>query len=498
MGDISGLDNLAPATTAATPFSPTFGASAAGSFTTEPRTGDPYRYQTGFGNRFATEAVPGALPSGGQNVPQKCRYDLYSEQLNGTSFISSRQSLQHVWMYRVRPSVAHRPLERMALSPDLEACFAPQNPNVHYTPLTYTWGPLDIPEASQSINFYQGIKTMGGRGDPTIREGVAVHMYAANTSMGNEAFCNNDGDMLIIPQVGRLDVQTELGRVMVRPGEIFVMQAGIRFRVLLPDGAVHGYIQEIFGSHYELPEMGPVGTNGLAHPRDFEMPVASFDIDESKWTIVHKLTGELYCYDQAWTPFDVVAWHGNYVPYKYLLEKFVALSSSMKEQLDPTIYTVLMAKSKWDGVSLTEFAVFTPKWATATNTFRPPYYHRNMATEIGGLICGKYGGSAREQEAGGLTLEHSYMPHGESYEAWVKATTTPLEPMLVGVGSIGFMLHLSSHFSVTKFAMERHNTIKIQRPEFWDNMKGHFLENLAEVNKALAESGLPALGTRPA
>jgi homogentisate 1,2-dioxygenase len=186
-------------------------------------------------------------------------------------------------MYRIRPSVAHRPLEPLGSYPDIEACFFPQNADIKFTPLTYTWGPLDIPEPTAKVNFYQGIKTMGGHGDPTVKEGLAVHMYAANASMGNEAFCNNDGDMLIIPQVGRLDVQTELGRLMVRVGEICVIQAGMRFKVDLPDGQAHGYIQEIFGHHYELPELGPIGSNGMAHPRDFEVPVASFDIDDSKW-----------------------------------------------------------------------------------------------------------------------------------------------------------------------------------------------------------------------
>uniref|UniRef100_A0A093Y6D0 homogentisate 1,2-dioxygenase n=1 Tax=Talaromyces marneffei PM1 TaxID=1077442 RepID=A0A093Y6D0_TALMA len=395
-----------------TPVQSTYGRSATDCYTSPPTAKDPYRYMVGFGNRFASEAVPGTLPEGGRNVPQKCAFDLYSEQLNGTSFISSRQTLQQVWMYRIRPSVAHRPLEPMAANDDIEACFSPSNPSIKYTPLTYTWGPLDIPEATTPTTFLTGLKTMGGHGDPTNKEGIAIHMYAANASMGNEAFCNNDGDFLIIPTEGALDIQTELGRMMVCPGQVCVIQAGIRWKVSLPDGQARGYVQEIFGSHYELPELGPLGSNGMALPRDFEIPVASFDIDETKWTIIHKLTGELFSYEQAWTPFDVVAWHGNYAPYKYELSKFVSFNSTLKEQVDPTIHTVLMAKSKIPGVSLTEFAAFLPKWQTSTNTFRPPYYHRNMATEIGGLIYGKYGGSAREQVAGGLTLENSYMPHG--------------------------------------------------------------------------------------
>ncbi|KAJ9144247.1 putative Homogentisate 1,2-dioxygenase [Pleurostoma richardsiae] len=473
----------------------TYGRSASEGFTYEPKPDDPYRYLQGFGNRFSSEAIPGAIPEGGRNVPQKCPYDLYSEQLNGTSFVSPRQTLQHVWMYRVRPSVAHRPLEPMPANDDIQACFSPFNPSVKFNPLSHTWGPLDIPPETESTTFVDGLKTMGGHGDPTTKEGIAVHMYAANMSMGNEAFCNNDGDFLIIPNEGRLDIQTELGRMLVKPGQICVIQAGIRWKVSLPDGAAKGYVQEIYGTHYELPELGPLGSNGMALPRDFETPVASFDIDETTWKIIHKLAGEMYCYEQSWTPFDVVAWHGNYAPYKYELSKFVAFNTTMKEQVDPVVHTVLMAKSKIPGVSLSEFAAFLPKWQTSTNTFRPPYYHRNMATEIGGLIYGKYGGTSRQQVAGGLTFENSYMPHGESYEGWLKATTEPNENMLVGTESLGFMLHISCHFSLTTFAMERHNCIRPQRPAFWDNVKAHFLDNIPAVNKMLQEKGLSTLGS---
>lgn len=210
------------------------------SFATTPTSADPYSYQVGFGNLFASEAVPGALPESGRNVPQRCPYDLYSEHLSGTSFISSRATAQNVWMYRVRPSVAHYPLKQLESQSHLEACFSTHNSNVKFTPLTYTWGPLDLPSDTEEVNFVQGLKTMGGNGDPTQKEGTAVHLYAANVSMKNQAFCNNDGDFLVIPQLGRLDIQTEMGNMMVRPGEICVIQAGIRFKVSLPDGPIRG------------------------------------------------------------------------------------------------------------------------------------------------------------------------------------------------------------------------------------------------------------------
>jgi homogentisate 1,2-dioxygenase len=215
-----------------------------------------------------------------------------------------------------------------------------------------------------------------------------------------------------MPQEGRLDIQTELGNLMIRPGELAVIQAGIKFRVRLPDGPARGYVQEIFGSHYELPELGPVGSNGMAMPRDFEHPLASFDVDQASWTIVCKLAGQLFEYEQEHTPFDVVAWHGNYVPYKYAMEKFINSATVDREQSDPSIYCVLMAKSKVPRVALTELLVFTPRWSVSENTFRPPYYHRNVCTEMMGLIYGTWHGSVTMLEPGGLSYEPSLMPHG--------------------------------------------------------------------------------------
>lgn len=344
----------------------------------------------------------------------------------------------------------------------------------------------------------QGIRTVAGQGDPTLREGIAIHVYAANISMAKRAFCNNDGDFLILPQHGRLNIQTELGWLMVRPGELVVIQAGLRFRVLLPDGPVRGYIQEIFGTHYDLPDLGPVGSNGMALPRDFESPVASFDIDTEKstWEIIYKLAGSLHRCSQHYTPFDVVAWHGNLVPYKYAIEKFINLANVEKDQADPTIYCVLTAKSKTPGVSLTDFLVFTPKWITTKDTFRPPYYHRNMSTEIMGLIYGKYNGSSHVLEPGGLSYEASYMPHGETYETWKDATSRELKPERVCEDTIAFMFHISVPMFVTKWALrgEGAKSLHPSSPTQWDNAKAPFLDHLDEVNLDLEAAGLPLLG----
>ncbi|KAK2597323.1 hypothetical protein QQS21_006097 [Conoideocrella luteorostrata] len=470
-------------------------------FLTEPSSFDPHRYQTGFGNRFASEAVPNVLPVG-QNVPQRVKYDLYSEQLNGAPVISSRNAIRHTWMYRIRPSVAHGQVSRAHnLNTHIESCFSAANSKVEFVASQQSWDPFPIPEvhdpssASGGINFIQGIRTVGGQGDPTLREGLAIHIYTANASMECSAFSNNDGEMLILPQQGRINVQTELGWLMVPPGEILVIPAGIRFRVLLPDGPSRGYIQEIFGTHYELPEFGAVGSNGLALPRDFESPVASFDVDETLWTITNKLAGSLHNCQQHHSPFDVVAWHGNLVPFKYALGRFVNMANANKDQADPTIYCVLTAPSKVLGVSLTDFLIFTKKWITAEDTFRPPYYHRNMSTEIMGLVYGKYGGSSHALDGGGLSYEASYMPHGETYDTWKDATTRELENVVICEDTMAFMFHIGVPMYLTKWATqgEGSRTLHTRDPRQWDNLQAHFIHHLDEVNADLEAAGLPTL-----
>lgn len=429
-------------------------ATAKAGFTTTPTSIDPYSYQVGFGNRFATEALPGALPQA-RNTPQKCKYDLFSEQLNGTPFVSARASQLHAWLYRIRPSAAHRPVKKSPINPNLEASFSTANPNTHFEPQDLSWGKALLPEESDSIDFVEGLKTIAGHGDAMDKEGLAIHIYTANIDMCKTAFVNNDGDFLIMPQRGRLDIQTEFGHMMVRPGELAVIPAGIKFKVRLPDGPVRGYVQEIFGSHYELPELGPVGSNGMAMPRDFEYPLASFDVEQATWKIRCKLAGQLYEYEQEHTPFDVVAWHGNYVPYKYAMEKFVNSATVEKDQSDPSIYCVLMAKSKTAGVALTELLVFTARWSVPMNTFRPPYYHRNVCTEIMGMIYGEWNASTVFLEPGGLTYEPSLMPHGgedrplkemfncpnkyvtESFERWSEATNAELGPERANEDTMG-------------------------------------------------------------
>ncbi|TCD61924.1 hypothetical protein EIP91_007716 [Steccherinum ochraceum] len=463
-------------------------ATAKAAFSTPTQKADPYIYQVGFGNSFASEAVPGALPVG-QNSPQKNKYGLYAESVNGTSFVAPRAENQRTWIYRMRPSVAHDGFVPAKANPYMETSFTANNPKIHVSPTQLAWHPLEIPK--EPTDFIEGFRTIAGNGDPLLREGLAIHLYLANKSMEKKAVVNSDGDMLILPQQGRLDIQTELGNLMVRPGELVVIQRGLKFKVSLPDGPVRGYIQEIFGGHYELPELGPLGANGLANVRDFEHPVAKFDIDtNSPWEIVYKVGGKLFTCKQDHTPFDVVAWHGNYVPYKYAMEKFIGVGSITKDHIDPSIFCVLTAKSKTPGVPLADFLIFSGRWDVASGTFRPPYFHRNCASELMGLIYGEYGGRSDAFQPGSVSYETGFCPHGVSWDVYKAASEMDLVPMRVHEGTLAFMFESSMMFGITDFAMnseKRHE----HEPGMWNDLKNNFVEQLDQVNADLKAAGLP-------
>ncbi|KAF8579366.1 homogentisate 1,2-dioxygenase [Ramaria rubella] len=456
---------------------------------TDPSERDPYVYQTGFGNRFASDAIPGTLPLG-QNNPQRCKYGLYAEQVTGTAFVAPRCENQNAWLYRIRPAVAHDGFTALARNPDLESNFLPANPRISLSASQLSWQPIGIP--SVETDFIDGLKTVAGCGDSSLREGLAVHLYAANVSMGKKAFVNTDGDFLIVPSQGRLDIQTEFGKLMVRPGEIVVIQRGIRFKVSLPNGPSHGYIQEVFGAHYELPELGPLGANGLANARDFEYPVASFDIDQTPWDIVYKVSGSLHLCKQRHTPFDVVAWHGNYVPYKYALEKLITVGSLTRDHIDPSIFCVLTARSKTAGTPLADFLAYGPRWDVAYNTFRPSYYHRNAASELLGLIYGAYPGRAGFQP-GGLNFTPPFSPHGPTSGPFKAASEAELKPQWISVGSLAFMFESSMTLALTEYAIKRANTMRPVDPKTWEGLKPLFLDNLDQANEDLRALGLAEL-----
>ncbi|PBL04157.1 homogentisate 1,2-dioxygenase [Armillaria gallica] len=453
--------------------------SASASFVSSP-SGDPYKYQVGFGNRFASEAIPGTLPQG-QNHPQKNKYGLYMEGMTGSPFIAPRPQNLHAFLYRIRPSLDHKKFVRLPDNPDMESNFLPINPKVHISPTQLNWSPPPLPSSSDKVDFIAGLKTIGGNGEPTAREGLALHLYVANADMKSKAFCNSDGDMLVVPQQGRLDVQTEFGRMMVRPGELMVIQKGMKFKVSLPDGPSGGYVQEIFGSHFELPDLGPIGGHGMANPRDFEVPLASFEIDETRWE--GKIGGQLFSAAQDHTPFDVVAWQGNYVPYKYAMEKFIFVGSLSRDHLDPSVFTVLTAKSKATGIPLVEVLTVSERWDVATDTFRPPYYHRNNATEIAALIYGEFGDRFTP---GGLTLQTVFCPHGPPPEVHKAATVAELKPERATKDAMLIVLETPMVLSMTDYAMNPAGTVTESEPL---SFSPDFIAHLDEINADLKAAG---------
>ncbi|KDN59845.1 putative homogentisate 1,2-dioxygenase [Colletotrichum sublineola] len=461
------------------------------SFATRPN--DPYTYQPGFNNSFESEAIAGTIPRG-QNSPRSIRYGLYAEQITGSSFVAPRHANKKAWLYRSRPAVAHqgfaRPLTLFAQTElpdnkDTESTFLPINPRVHVSPTQLAWKPFPVPDG-QDVDFVQGLKTVAGSGDPTLREGVATHVYLCNKSMTKKAFANSDGDWLIVPQQGALDIQTEFGFLYVQPGEICAIQRGLRFKVNV-EGPTRGYILEVWGSSWELPELGPLGANGLANARDFLYPVASYEVSkDDPWDIVYKLGGKFFNSTQRHCPFDVVAWHGNYVPWKYDLTKFVNVGSISVDHIDPSIFCVVTAKSRDPTAPLADFLIFSPRWDVASHTYRPPYYHRNGASELMGLIYGDYGGRSDEFQPGSISFECGFVPHGVAYEQFAAASKEDPPVMQISLGSIAFMFETSRALTITDYAW--HSKEKHEHdPKMWDDLVDNFSK--FEIDPALIKNG---------
>ncbi|KAF4763196.1 hypothetical protein HAV15_001547 [Penicillium sp. str.  len=448
------------------------------------RRNDPYEYQSGFGNAFTSEAIPGTIPHG-QNSPRNVRFGLYAEQMTATAFVAPRHCNKKAWLYRVRPTVAHQGFTELPDNKDTEANFLPLNPRIHISPTQLAWHPFDIPE-SEEVDFVSGLKTIAGSGDPTLREGLATHVYVANTSMKKKAFVNSDGEFLIVPQQGALDIQTEFGPIFVQPGEIVIIQRGIRFSVNLPDGPSRGYILEVWGTQFELPELGPLGANGLANERDFLSPVAQYEVVQEPWEIIYKLGGKFFRSTQDHSPYDVVAWHGNYVPYKYDLTKFVNVGSISVDHIDPSIFCVLTAKSRDLTAPLADFLTFSPRWDVASHTYRPPYYHRNAASELMGLIYGGYGGRSDEFKPGSVSFECGMVPHGVAYEEFKDATDNAPPVMQISKASIAFMFESCRPFTITDYAWNSKNKHE-HEPKMWDSLVDNFSKHAKEVDEILAQ-----------
>jgi homogentisate 1,2-dioxygenase len=422
-------------------------------------------YHSGFGAEFATEAVPGALPHG-QNSPQHPPLGLYTEQLSGTPFTAPRHLNHRTWTYRIQPSVVHKPYREfdqgLVRSTPFDECVT--------SPNQLRWSPVPVPE--QPTDFVEGIRTLAGNGDSSMHSGVAIHFYLANRSMKNRFFYDADGELLIVPQLGRLLIKTELGNLEVAPAEIVVVPRGIKFSVTLLDDQARGYICENYGAMLRLPDLGPIGANGLANPRDFLTPHAAFEDISGEFQVISKFGGRLWESIHDHSPLNVVAWHGNYAPYKYDLNHFNCINSVSFDHPDPSIYTVLTSPSELPGTANFDFAIFPPRWIVAEHTFRPPWFHRNFMNEFMGLVSGEYDSKAEGFLPGGASLHNCMSGHGPDAETFEKATQGKLAPQYLDAG-LAFMFETRFICRPTSYAM---STSELQHEYYicWQDLKKHF------------------------
>ena len=380
------------------------------------------RYMTGFGNSFASEAMAGALPVG-RNSPQHVPYGLFAEQLSGTAFTAPREENRRSWLYRLRPTAGHAAYRPYADAAQLRSAPFSEGP---VTPNRLRWNPL--PLGGTEVDFVDSLFTFAGNGDVGLAAGMAVHLYAATSSMRGRVFQDSDGELLIVPQQGALLLATEFGRIEVAPGMIGVIPRGVRFRAELPDGPARGYVCENYGAAFRLPDLGPIGSNGLANRRDFETPQAWFEDIETPTEVVQKFQGGLWSTTLPWSPLDVVGWHGDLAPYRYDLGRFNTINTVSFDHPDPSIFTVLTSPSEVPGTANVDFVIFPPRWMVAEGTFRPPWFHRNVMSEFMGLVHGAYDAKAEGFSPGGASLHNCMNAHGPdraSYESAVEAELTP-------------------------------------------------------------------------
>lgn len=402
-------------------------------------------YLTGFGNHFATEAAPGALPQG-QNSPQKTPMGLYAEQLSGTAFTAPRAENRRSWLYRLRPSAQHGPYVafdqgRVRSGPFDET---PPNPN------RMRWDPLPIPETA--TDWVEGLVTYGGAGDPDAGAGAGIHLYVANRSMTDRVFYDADGELLIVPQQGAHRFVTEMGVIEAQTGHIVLIPRGVRFRVEI-DGPVRGYVCENYGSPFRLPDLGPIGANGLANPRDFETPVAAYEDVDRPTQCVQKYGGRLWATTFDHSPLDVAAWHGNLAPCRYNTARFNTINTVSYDHPDPSIFTVLTSPSETPGTANIDFVIFPPRWMVAEHTFRPPWFHRNVMSEFMGLVTGAYDAKAGGFAPGGASLHNRMSGHGPDQASYEGAINAELKPHKI-TDTLAFMFETRAPIRITKWASE--------------------------------------------
>ena len=422
------------------------------------------RYQSGFGNDFSSEALPGALPIG-QSSPQRPAYGLYTEEINGTPFTVPRAANRRCWTYRIRPSALHEPFREIDPGLIRSGPFdeVPASPN------QLRWQPLPIPTAP--TDFVAGLVTIGGNGDPAEQTGAAVHLYAANASMLDSFFYDADGELLIVPQQGALTVRTELGILHVTPGEICVVPRGVKFRVEV-DGPVRGYVCENYGAPLRLPELGPIGTIGLANSRDFLAPTAAFEERDGDFRVVAKFLGKLWEAKIDHSPLDIVAWHGTYVPYKYDLRLFNTINTVTHDHPDPSIFTVLTAPTAVPGTANVDFCVIGDRWSVARHTFRPPPFHRNVCSEFVGLVQGRYIGKAHGFTPGCASLHNCMSGHGPDNDAFAAGTNAADSPEYIA-DTLTIIFETQLVIKPTRFALESE---LLERDYYrgWQGLKKNF------------------------
>jgi len=401
---------------------------------------------SGFGGHFETEAVAGALPKG-RNSPQRPAFGLYTEQLSGSSFTAPRHENRRSWLYRMRPTADHRPFVAYPGTP-LFGAAASEQP---LAPNRLRWNSPELPDGT---DFVDGLVTLLQARAPQDLEGCAVHAYRATKGMDGRVLVDADGELMIIPQHGALELQTELGRLEVAPGTIGVVPRGVKFRVQLPQGEARGYVAENYGAPFRLPELGPIGSNGLANPRDFETPVAWFEDRDEPTEVIQKSLGRLWTTSLDHSPLDVVAWHGNYAPYRYDLSRFNVIGTVSFDHPDPSLFTVLTSPTTVPGRANADFVIFPPRWMVAEDTFRPPWFHRNVMSEAMGLISGAYDAKAEGFRPGGLSLHNLMSGHGPDVESWEKASAAELKPMKID-GTMAFMVETCWPYRPTDWALER-------------------------------------------
>ena len=422
-------------------------------------------YQSGFANEFASEALAGVLPVG-RNSPQKVPYGLYAEQLSGTAFTAPRHVNRRSWLYRLRPSAVHKPFEPLA-----HATFHNRFDEAPATPNQLRWDPRALPV--EPTDFVDGLYTMAGNGGAAAQHGVGIHVYGANRSMENRFFYDADGELLIVPQQGRLRIATEFGVLELEPQEIALIPRGVRFRVELVDGVARGYVCENFGTMLRLPDLGPIGSNGLANARDFLTPVAAYEDREGDFELVAKFQGGLWRADIGHSPLDVVGWHGNYAPCKYDLRRFNTIGSISYDHPDPSIFTVLTSPSDTPGTANLDFVIFPPRWLVAENTFRPPWFHRNIASEFMGLVHGVYDAKAGGFSPGGASLHNSMSGHGPDAASFEKATRADVSKPDHIVDTMAFMFETRAVIRPTAQALAA-SELQAHYYECWQGLKKTF------------------------